>query len=136
MRTVLIAIVAITLAACGQQHPPTPSTATTTAVSTPHQAMRVGDCTDVTVGSVGSRLEGMPNSGSAILYTNALSQVSYDPVPGIDHSKAGDKVRLCLASVPHDCPPGDDRGKVYAAANQRTGETWNAPDSEHACGGA
>jgi hypothetical protein len=98
--------------------------------------MSVGECLDTTVSSVGSRLEGMPTSGSAILYANGLSQVSYDAVPGIDHSHAGDRVHLCLTSTPHDCPPGDDRGKVYAAANARTGETWSAPDSEHMCGGA
>ena len=98
--------------------------------------MSVGACIDATVASVGSRLDAMPNSGSAILYTNSMSQVSYDAVPGIDHSKTGDTVHLCLTSAPHGCPAGDDRGKVYAATNQRTGETWSAPDSEHACGGA
>ncbi|MFT3729705.1 MAG: hypothetical protein QM759_17920 [Terricaulis sp.] len=98
--------------------------------------MTVGACVDATVGTVGSRLEGVPTSGSAILYTNGMSQVSYDAVPGIDHSKAGDTVHLCLASVPQNCPPGDDRGKVYSATNQRTGETWSAADSEHSCGGA
>lgn len=124
------------LISCEQQHPA--PTATTVAAPTqqPRRGMNVGDCIDATVGSVGSRLEGMPSSGSAILYTNGLSQVSYDAVPGIDHSKSGDTVHLCLASVPQNCPPGDERGKVYAATNTRTGETWSAPDSEHMCGGA
>lgn len=137
MRTASIVAMCLLLSACGQQHPATPTTATTTATSQqPHRGMNVGDCIDVTVGSVGSRLEGVAGSGSAILYTNGLSQVSYDAVPGIDHSKSGDTVHLCLTSVPQNCPPGDERGKVYSATNTRTGETWSAPDSEHMCGGA
>lgn len=141
MRISVIAISALCfVAACGQQHPAsTTSTATATTTATTQTASRgakVGDCVDVTVGSVGSRLEGVPNSGSAVLYTNGVSQVSYDAVPGIDHSKSGDKVHLCLTSLPQNCPPGDDRGKVYTGTNQRTGESWSAPDSEHMCGGA
>jgi hypothetical protein len=88
------------------------------------------------VKEIGSRLEGVPESGSAIIYDNGVSQVSYDAIPGIDHSKAGDTVRLCLVSIPQHCPPGDERGKIYDATNLRTRETWNAPDSEHSCGGA
>jgi hypothetical protein len=50
--------------------------------------------------------------------------------------RSGDKVKLCLVSLPEDCPPGDDRGKIYRATNLRTGESWEAPDSQHSCGGA
>ena len=39
-------------------------------------------------------------------------------------------------SVPENCPPGDDRGKIYKATNLRTNESWEAPDSQHSCGGA
>ena len=135
-----IAIVAacMALAACGQQPPArTASTTTTTAITAPsHASMQVDACIDTTISTVGSRLDGIPNSGSAVLYANGMSQVSYDAVPGIDHSHAGDAVHLCLVSVPQNCPPGDDRGKVYAATNKRTSETWQAPDSEHSCGGA
>jgi hypothetical protein len=45
-------------------------------------------------------------------------------------------VRVCLVSVPQNCPPGDDRGKVYSVLNHRTHETWSEGDSEHECGGA
>jgi hypothetical protein len=115
----------------------TASDTTASAASLPHEPpQKVGDCVNTVVTEVGSRLEGVPNSGSAILYANGLTQVSYDAVPGIDHSKPGDNVRLCLTSLPQNCPPGDDRGKVYSAANQRTGEIWSASDSEHMCGGA
>jgi hypothetical protein len=138
MRLIAVSAACLTLAACGQQHPATTaSTTTTTATAqSTHRGTHLGDCLEATVSVVGSRLQGMPNSGSAILYTNGMSQVSYDAVPGIDHSQAGDAVHLCLVSVPQNCPPGDDRGKVYSGANQRTGENWQAPDSEHACGAA
>ena len=45
-------------------------------------------------------------------------------------------VLVCLVALPQDCPPGDDRGKTYAAANLRTLGAWSAADSEHMCGGA
>jgi hypothetical protein len=101
----------------------------------------VGACADVTVKQVSTRLEdpdgtAVPGSGSAIEYTNGGYQVSYDTIDGIEHSKPGDKVHLCLAEIPQHCPPGDNRGRVYGATNLRTRETWTAPDAEHACGGA
>lgn len=133
---VLISILCLAVASCGRQQEPAHRNTAAVPPQTPHRAPGVGECIDVAVSSVGPRLQGMPNSGSAILYANGMSQVSYDAVPGIDHSKAGDSVHLCLVSVPQHCPPGDDRGKVYSATNTRTGETWSAPDSEHACGGA
>lgn len=133
---ICVPIFCLAMAACERPQEPAHSNTASVPPQTSHRGANVGDCIDVTVGSVGSRLQGMPNSGSAILYTDGMSQVSYDAIPGIDHSKAGDSVHLCLVSVPQHCPPGDDRGKVYAATNARTGETWSAPDSEHACGGA
>ena len=65
-----------------------------------------------------------------------LIQISYDVIAEIHRSRVGDKVKLCLVSVPENCPPDDDRGKVYRATNLRTGESWQAPDSQHSCGGA
>ena len=96
----------------------------------------VGDCVDTTVTEVGPRLEGVPGSGSGIRYANGMTQVSYDEVPGIDHSQVDDAVHVCLLSVPDNCPPGDDRGRVYSGVNARTHESWSAPDSQHQCGGA
>lgn len=126
------------LASCGPQNAeqaeaPTAPPAETVATAAP---ANVGDCVDTTVTLVGPRLEGVADSGSAIQYENGLAQVDYDAVPGIDHSQAGDAVQLCLVSIPENCPPGDNRGRVYAATNARTGETWSAPDSQHSCGGA
>jgi hypothetical protein len=95
----------------------------------------IGACSDTTIAEIGYRL-GEPDTGSAIGYANGGVQISYDTIPEIHHSKVGDAVTLCLVSLPEDCPPDDDRGKVYRATNLRTGETWEAPDSQHSCGGA
>jgi hypothetical protein len=95
----------------------------------------IGACSETTITDIGYRL-GDPDSGSAISYANGGVQVSYDTIPAIHRSQIGDPVQLCLVSVPEDCPPGDDRGKVYSATNLRTGESWEAPDSQHSCGGA
>lgn len=120
---------------------PAPAPAPESAAPAPETAAdvlptAVGQCAQTTVKEVSTRLEDTPGSGSAISYSNGGGQVSYDQVPGIDHSQAGDPIKLCLVSLPQDCPPGDDRGKTYAATNQRTGETWTEADSEHSCGGA
>ncbi len=95
----------------------------------------IGQCSETTIEDIGYRL-GDPDSGSAISYANGGGQVSYDTIPEIHRSRVGDPVKLCLVSLPEDCPPGDDRGKVYSATNLRTGESWQAPDSQHSCGGA
>lgn len=95
----------------------------------------IGACSETTIEDIGYRL-GDPDSGSAISYANGGGQVSYDTIPEIHRSRVGDPVRPCLVSIPEDCPPGDDRGKVYSATNLRTGESWEAPDSQHSCGGA
>jgi len=102
---------------------------------------QVGGCSIVIVKQVATRLQDedgtpVPGSGSAIDYTNGGSQVSYDSIDGIDHSKRGDSVRVCLVAIPEHCPPGDNRGRIYTATNLRTHEQWTASDSEHSCGGA
>jgi hypothetical protein len=97
---------------------------------------RVGECVKTTIAELGSRLDGSPDSGSALLYSNGVSGVSYEVVPAIRRSRIGDPVTLCLASIPKGCPKGDDRGKVYSATNSRTQGTWSLSDSQHTCGGA
>lgn len=98
----------------------------------------VGQCAETTITAIGGRLSGDTSfeSGTGIAYANGGTQVSYDKEPGVIESQVGDKVRLCLVSLPQDCPPGDDRGKIYETTNLRTGATWQMPDSEHMCGGA
>jgi hypothetical protein len=97
---------------------------------------RVGACSTTTVKRIETRLEGMPNSGSAISYANGGYQVSYETMPAMKASRPGDQVRLCLVSIPKHCPPGDARGRIYRATNLRSRRTWTAPDAEHGCGGA
>lgn len=98
----------------------------------------VGACITSNIADFGGRLEGDENfdSGTGVRFSNGGSQVSYEKEPGIIGSKVGDPVRICLVSIPKGCPPGDVRGKVYRTTNQRTGESWQLPDSQHMCGGA
>jgi hypothetical protein len=96
----------------------------------------VGMCVQTEIASLGSRLEGAPESGSAISYANNIYGVSYEVVEAVRSSRVGDPVTLCLVSVPQDCPKGDERGKVYSATNLRTKQGWSLPDAEHMCGGA
>lgn len=139
-KPVALAAIAVCLmfAACGQtsEQAPATSSAPETTVADSTAPINVGDCAQTTVTETGPRLEGVPDSGSAVVYANGKSQVSYDVVPAITHSQAGDGIQLCLVSIPENCPPGDERGRVYTATNARTGESWTLPDSQHMCGGA
>jgi hypothetical protein len=103
--------------------------------------IRVGQCVDTYVAKVMTRLADGTNtpvagSGSAISFVNGGYQVSYEQEPAVDSSRPGDPVRMCLVSIPRNCPPGDDRGREYKTTNLRTHKTWSLPDSEHMCGGA
>jgi len=101
-----------------------------------------GTCVLTTIASIGTRLvdgrTGQPiaGSGSAVTFANKGYQVSYDEAPPIARSRTGDRVYLCLMQIPRDCPPGDERGKIYTTTNLRTLESWTLPDAEHRCGGA
>jgi hypothetical protein len=102
----------------------------------------VGQCILKRVEKVETRLiDGATNqpilgSGSAIKFKNGGYQVSYQQEEAVDHSSSGDLVRICLVAVPKDCPPGDDRGRMYRTTNLRTRGSWTLPNSEHMCGGA
>jgi hypothetical protein len=96
----------------------------------------VGQCSDTTIERIGPRLVGHLESGIGVVYANGGTQVSYEVIAALQHSRRGDRVRLCLVSIPANCPPGDDRGRVYRATKLRTGESWVAPDARHSCGGA
>lgn len=121
------------LAADGQ---PVPNPTAPGSVKQRADLKKVGECQTVAVAETGSRLEGVPESGSWIRFSNNISQVSYEIVPGIQSSQPGDKVLLCLVSIPLNCPPGDDRGRVYSGTNLRTEQAWAEADSQHMCGGA
>lgn len=75
------------------------------------------------------------SSGSAVVYASHGGQVSYSYVAPLAESRIGDEVLVCLVSIPKDCPPGDDRGRVYSATNLRTKGSWLLPDAQHMCGG-
>jgi uncharacterized protein len=104
---------------------------------------RIGQCSTTQIANVTPRLDpGHPpashdfDSGTAISYRNNGYQVSYEREAALLNSKSGDGVLMCLVAIPHNCPPGDDRGRVYTVTNTRTGATWTLPDSQHSCGGA
>ncbi len=101
----------------------------------------VGQCATTKVQKVETRLVDGSNqlvagSGSAVEFVNGGYQVSYDTVAEVEASRPGDRVKVCLVSIPHPCPPGDKRGRVYKTTNLRTNASWTLPDSEHSCGGA
>ena len=108
--------------------------------SVTHRPEHLGQCFQTRVRRVANRLEDngqpVPGSGSAIELTDGHSNDDYDQLPGIDRSRTGDPVRLCVIALPRHCPPGDTRGIVYRGRNLRTGLTWKAADAEHMCGGA
>ena len=112
------------------------------AIAPPSQAgadalpAQVGQCSQTAISRVGTRLEGAADSGSAVWFANKGGQVSYEAVPAITRSRTGDPVKMCLVSIPQDCPPGDSRGRIYQTTNLRTHESWRLPDSQHSCGGA
>jgi hypothetical protein len=97
---------------------------------------RVGQCANTRVVKVGTRLEDVAGSGTAINFSNGISLISYDTVPQAEESKSGDEVKICLKSIPKNCPPNDDRGKVYTVTNLRTKKKFTLPDSQHQCGGS
>ncbi|RFB75612.1 hypothetical protein DYH55_22030 [Methylovirgula sp. 4M-Z18] len=97
---------------------------------------RVGQCVATQISELASRLEGVPDSGSAVTYANGIYGVSYEMEDQVQRARVGDPVKLCLVSIPKKCPPGDDRGRKYRATDLRTHGSWTLPDAEHMCGGA
>lgn len=108
---------------------------------------QVGSCAETFIKEINYRLQvpdengiymGLPDSGSAITFSNGGYQVSYDKIPAIHRSQPGDKVKVCLTYLPNcsHARRGDTRGRVYETTNLRTNEHWALPDSSHMCGGA
>ena len=104
----------------------------------------IGECVSTVIAGISDRFgeaidapgENGFDTGSAVNFANGGYQVSYTKVPALVRSRSGDKVLMCLVSIPRDCPPGDDRGRVYTTTNLRTEESWSMPDAQHSCGGA
>lgn len=99
---------------------------------------KIGACSKTKIKLIGGRLEGDTSfeTGTGVIFDNGGVQISYEREEAVIHSRVGDPVRICLVEIPKDCPPGDDRGKVYKTTNLRTGQHWEMPDSQHMCGGA
>lgn len=100
---------------------------------------KLGSCYVSRVTAVEGRLDGdtaTGQSGSQVEFGNGVFQVSYETVPGIVHSRKGDKITMCVFKLPEACPRGDFRGVVYRTYNWRTKEKWTLPNAEHNCGGA
>ena len=108
--------------------------------SVTHRPEHLGQCFLTRVRRVANRLEDngkpVPDSGSAIELADGHYNDDYDQLPGIDRSRRGYRVRLCVIALPRHCPAGDTRGIRYLGRNLRTGLSWKAADAEHMCGGA
>ncbi len=104
---------------------------------------KIGQCAVAKIDQIGPRLadgsdlNSRPDdTGTSVSFTNGVHQVSYDLEKPVARSRIGDPAKVCLVSIPRNCPPGDDRGRQYAVTNLRTGEHWQMYDSQHMCGGA
>ena len=100
----------------------------------------IGKCAITKIASISTRfgeeLKPEVDGGTAVSFANGGQQISYDYESDVAQSHIGNEVLLCLVSVPKDCPPGDDRGKLYSATNLKTMGSWLLPDAQHSCGGA
>ena len=107
---------------------------------------RVGTCSRTKIKDIGTRFHDRQmvvppksfteNEGTTIQYDNGGVQVSYEFNADVAASRIGDPVIFCLLSIPPNCPPGDDRGKIYSATNLRNLRSWIMPATQHSCGGA
>lgn len=133
------------IATCSQNGPAAVDATTPQTPVLVENPTRIGECAERTIAVISTRFnEKLPSKrpkpvndgGSYVRYTSKDTQVSYEWDAALSHSKIGDKVRFCLVSIPKDCPPGDDRGRVYQTTNLRTNESWTMQDDPHKCGGA
>lgn len=129
MRTILIALVAtVGIPTIAAAQPPA----------------KVGTCATSKIVAIGTRFDDklrrpskdVEDNGTTVALANGTYGVDYQFVEAVYESKVGDRVLVCLVSVPKDCPKGDDRGKVYTTTNLRTQRSWTLGDSQHMCGGA
>jgi len=101
---------------------------------------RPGECAGTRIAEVTTRF-GNPvgysneDEGTAITFENGGYQVSYSR-DGLQEAKAGDRVVVCMMSVLHDCPNGDDRGNLFYTLDLETNGQWTLTDTQHMCGGA
>jgi uncharacterized protein len=100
-----------------------------------------GQCMETRITEVTTRF-GAPldyndaEEGTAVSFSDDIGQVSYGREEALTQAKAGDRVVLCLMSIPRDCPKGDVRGRLYLGYDADAKTQWILPDSQHLCGGA
>ncbi|WP_426126911.1 lysozyme inhibitor LprI family protein [Pararhizobium sp. PWRC1-1] len=71
---------------------------------------KVGQCVLTQVLEVHPRIGDDFAAGTGVDFSNEGYQVSYDREEALIASRPKDEVVMCLISVPHHCPDGDDRG--------------------------
>jgi hypothetical protein len=78
--------------------------------------------------------------GVQIDFTNGIGLTDYSTNAIASHERPGDKVQLCLISVPYeaDCPNvgRDQRGRIYRVYDYKANAVYRMQNSEHGCGGA
>ena len=106
-----------------------------------HLPAKMGECVITRIDAVYPRAgDGSPvkpedfDGGTSLDFTNGGHQVSYKREEAVIASRPGDRVTLCLVSVPHRCPPGVEDGRGYFTTNHRTHKSWAMFDSQHECG--
>lgn len=104
---------------------------------------RIGECRETRIVQITTRFGGPLtydqddlDAGSFVRFSNGGTQMSFSKIRELIRSRVRDRVRMCLVSIPDECPPGDDRGRSYTTTNLRTGESWTLPDDTRVCGGA
>jgi len=92
-------------------------------------------CIETSIAEIGTRLEGVPESGTLISYANGEMQVSYMTVPEVERWRVGDKVRLCLVpeTPPPECEGRPLLGKLWDATNLSAGGKWRESSTSHIC---
>ncbi len=99
-----------------------------------------GSCVRTTIAVIADRYGSDPKapnaSGTTVLLSNGGHLITYDSDDVLIESRVGDPVGMCLASIPVDCPSGDERGREYTVTNLRTHGHTTLGDSQHVCGGA
>lgn len=128
------------------------SPATSTPARSSGLPVRVGECVTTQIVDKSTRFDGATpgEAGGEVyvsftikvgLYISEIPHLAPNANPDAYMARTqdfalGDKVRLCLVSLPEDCPPGDDRGKVYSVANLKNNLSFIGIDAWHTCGGA
>ncbi len=103
---------------------------------------QVGKCADTFIQRTGTRFGASlteaqrEGSGTTVKLTNGIYLVDYENLEQLRVARPQDKVKVCLLKIPENCPPGDNRGRVYSLLNYRTNGYVEMRDSQHWCGGA